>query len=104
MAPHLGRASTARAESSLPPMSGPRRVVVCVDGFYPMGGTEQQVVRLVGALACREHDVTLLSRQPLDETSAYVEEVRRAGVRIVSPGRRGEGLGRRHRLPMAGRK
>lgn len=61
-------------------------VVVCVEGFSPMGGHERQAVNIVLALQQRGRRVALISRRPLSDNNVYVQELNRAGTPIVANG------------------
>jgi glycosyltransferase involved in cell wall biosynthesis len=75
------------------------RVCLGVEGFYPMGGTERQVVELAVELHRREIPVTVLSRWPIDHDNRYAAELRLAGVRLRTSGWRGRGRDRLCRVP-----
>jgi len=75
------------------------RVCLGVEGFYPMGGTERQIVELALELHRREIPVTVLSRWPIDHDNGYAGELRQAGVRLLTSGWRGRGRDRFCRFP-----
>jgi glycosyltransferase involved in cell wall biosynthesis len=75
------------------------RVALGVEGFYPMGGTERQIVELALELHRREIPVTVISRWPIDYDNSYAEELRQAGVRLLTSGWRGRGRDRFCRFP-----
>jgi glycosyltransferase involved in cell wall biosynthesis len=80
--------------------TGPvRRVCLAVEGFYPMGGTERQVVELAVELHRRTIPVTVLCRWPVPVDNQYAEELRRVGVRVVASGWLGPSGGRLRRIP-----
>jgi glycosyltransferase involved in cell wall biosynthesis len=76
-----------------------RSVCLAVEGFYPMGGTERQVVELAVELHRRTIPVTVLCRWPVPVDNRYAEELRHAGVRMVASGWSGARGGRLRRLP-----
>ena len=61
-------------------------VVVCVEGFSPMGGHERQAVNIALALQQRGGRVAVLSRRPLFDGNIYVQELSQAGIPIVARG------------------
>ena len=66
-------------------------VVVCVEGFYGMGGTERQATTIALELLRRGVAVAFLSRWPLSSDNTYVRELRAAGVPLISRGWVGPG-------------
>lgn len=76
-----------------------RRVCLAVEGFYPMGGTERQVVEIAVELHRRGISVTVLCRWPVPVDNQYAEELRRAGVRVLASGWTDAPGGRLRRLP-----
>jgi glycosyltransferase involved in cell wall biosynthesis len=76
-----------------------RRVCLAVEGFYPMGGTERQVAEIAIELHRRDIAVTVLCRWPVPTGNQYVEELRRAGVRVIASGWTDARGGRLRRLP-----
>ena len=51
-----------------------RAVCLAVEGFYPMGGTERQVVEIAVELHRRAIPVTVLCRWPVPVDNRYAEE------------------------------
>jgi glycosyltransferase involved in cell wall biosynthesis len=76
-----------------------RKVCLAVEGFYPMGGTERQVVEIAIELHRRAIPVTVLCRWPVPVNNQYAEELRRSGVRVVASGWTDARGGRLRRLP-----
>ena len=66
-------------------------VVVCVEGFFEMGGTERQAVNIAVGLRSRGTAVALLSRWPLSTENVYVKELLAAGVPVIARGWVGRG-------------
>jgi glycosyltransferase involved in cell wall biosynthesis len=76
-----------------------RAVCLAVEGFYPMGGTERQVVEIAVELHRRAIPVTVLCRWPVPVDNRYAEELRQAGVRVIASGWTDAPGGRLRRLP-----
>jgi glycosyltransferase involved in cell wall biosynthesis len=76
-----------------------RGVCLAVEGFYPMGGTERQVVEVAVELHRRDIQVTVLCRWPVPADNQYAEELRRAGVPVLASGWTDARWGRLRRLP-----
>jgi glycosyltransferase involved in cell wall biosynthesis len=76
-----------------------RKVCLAVEGFYPMGGTERQVVEVAVELHGRGIPVTVLCRWPVAVDNQYAAELRHADVRVVASGWSGARGGRLRRIP-----
>jgi glycosyltransferase involved in cell wall biosynthesis len=76
-----------------------RKVCLAVEGFYPMGGTERQVVELAVELHGRGIPVTVLCRWPVAVDNQYAAELRHAGVPVLPSGWRDGHGSRLSRLP-----
>jgi glycosyltransferase involved in cell wall biosynthesis len=76
-----------------------RAVCLAVEGFYPMGGTERQVVEIAVELHRRAIPVTVLCRWPVAVDNQYAVELRQAGVSVIASGWRDGRGARLRRLP-----
>ena len=83
-----------------PRPAGPvRAVCLAVEGFYPMGGTERQLVEIAVELHRRAIPVTVLCRWPVPVDNQYAAELRQAGVPVVASGWTDAPGGRMRRVP-----
>jgi glycosyltransferase involved in cell wall biosynthesis len=74
------------------------RLVVAIEGMFAFGGTERQAVDVAIGMNARGHDVTVLSRWPLDVDNVFLNELREHDVGVVSRGWGGPQRRRRVRV------